>query len=67
MTRYFMDIESGNVYTEEEVIENNAAYGVETDWSQLCEVWPLVENPDDSDYLDWTDDWEKEMTGREED
>lgn len=67
MTRYFMEIESGNVYTEEEVIENNAAAEVETDWSALCEVWPLVENPDDSDYRDWTDDWEKEMTGREED
>lgn len=65
MTRYFMVTDTGSVYTEEEVIEINAAADIETDWSELCEVWPLVENPDDSDPEDWTDDWEKEMTGRE--
>lgn len=66
MTRYFMVTETGGVYTEEEVIHNNAAAGVETNWDDLCEVWPLVDNPDDFDPRDWTDDWEKEMTGRDE-
>lgn len=64
---YYMIIETGSVYSEKELYEWEAEDEENViDWGALCEVWPLVENPDDSDPSDWTDDFEKAYTGRED-
>ena len=66
MTRFYMVIETGSVYSEDEIKEYEAQEGVKVDWSAYKEVWPLVENADESLCEDWTDDPSKAMTGREE-
>ena len=54
MTRYFMIIETGSVYTEEEIREwDESDEENELDWDEICEVRPKVENPDDSNPDDW--------------
>lgn len=54
MTRYFMIIETGSVYTEEEIREwDESDEENEIDWDKICEVRPNVENPDDSNPDDW--------------
>lgn len=54
MTRYFMVIETGSVYTEEELCEwEESDEENEIDWNAFCEVRPKVENPDDSNPDDW--------------
>lgn len=54
MTRYFMIIETGSVYMEEEIREwDESDEENELDWDEICEVRPKVENPDDSNPDDW--------------
>lgn len=54
MTRYFMIIETGSVYTEEEIREwDESDEENEIDWDKICEVRPKVETPDDSNPDDW--------------
>lgn len=54
MTRYFMIIETGSVYTEEEIREwDESDEENELDCDEICEVRPKVENPDDSNPDDW--------------
>lgn len=52
--RYFMVPETGSVYTLSE-LEELKAEGYGYDISALCEVWPVVAAPDDSNPDDWTD------------
>lgn len=53
--RYFMVPETGSVYTLSE-LEELKAEGYSWDPDALCEVWPVVADPDDSDPSDWTED-----------
>lgn len=53
--RYFMVLETGSVYTLTE-LEGLKAEGYGYDLAALCEVWPAVADPVDSDPSDWTED-----------
>lgn len=65
MTRYYKVIETGKIYTLEEIQELEDKTGKKTKWSELCQVWPRVKNADRSKPEDWTDHWGRAIEWRE--